>query len=194
MTKKITNKEKFRDLCQWYADSVGRVIDYRPEYWVAEEINRDVCCYGDCYFLSLDEMQIIIDHLDKWVHRYGSERKVGYEVVKWMEWCVMDLNDSSVTHRTTPRINLWSWLNGLRPEDIEVCKDDKLEMICFYNDALSLVDALIKEFRGKRTLANVKQNIEAVLKELNAQRAEEANELIKQLERERGEEVFQRER
>jgi hypothetical protein len=124
-------------------------------------------------------MQIIIDHLDKWVHRYGSEKKVGDEIIAWMEWCILDLNDSSTPHRTTPRINLWSWLNGLRPEDIEVCKDDKWEQISFYNDALSLVDALIKEFRGKRTLANVKQNIEAVLAELNAQRAREIDEQIK---------------
>ena len=103
-----------------YAQRVGEIIERKPEYWVAEELSISTCCFGDVYFLDLDEMMIIVDHLDKWIKNYGSQEKVGETVIDWFEWCLEDAVDPATGEwRNHNRINLNSWLMGLRPEQLK---------------------------------------------------------------------------
>jgi hypothetical protein len=92
----------------------------RPQFWVAEDIAITTCCFGDVEFLNLDEMMVIVDHIDKWIEKYGSRKKVGEVVFEWIHWCLDDTVDPETQEwRNHPRINLWSWLSGLRPEMLE---------------------------------------------------------------------------
>lgn len=103
-----------------YAQRVGEIIEREPEYWVSEELSISTCCFGDVYFLDLDDMMIIVDHLDKWIKNYGSQEKVGEAVIDWFEWCLEDAFDPATGERRNHnRINLNSWLMGLRPEQLK---------------------------------------------------------------------------
>ncbi len=120
-------KEMLRPVLYEYASLVGHIIDREPQYWVADDICMDVCCFGDIEFLDISEMQVIIDHLDDWVSRYGSKKAVGETILAWMEWCLDDRCTKMLegTFLPYPRINLWNWLKGLRPEQLEHEKDDQ---------------------------------------------------------------------
>jgi len=113
-------KDTLWSVAKEYARLVGQVIGQDPEFWVAEDISVSVCCFGDVWFLTLEEMQIIIDHMEKWLARYGTSQAVGQEVTDWLDWTIEDSYDPDRDqYRRHARINLWSWLTGLRPEDIQ---------------------------------------------------------------------------
>ena len=112
-------REILRATAMEYARQVGMLIGHEPQYWVAEDVSMDCCCYGDVYFLTLTDMQIIVDHLDEWVKKYGSNEKVGETVCEWFDWCVEDACDTEGWWRNYPRINLLSWMRGLRPEQLK---------------------------------------------------------------------------
>lgn len=117
--------EKLRPVLREYARQVGQIIDMEPQFWVAEDMCMDVCCFGDTEYLDISDMQIIIDHLDEWVSRYGSKKAVGETILAWKEWYLDDMCTKTPegTLLPFPRINLWSWLKGLRPEQIKGRKD-----------------------------------------------------------------------
>lgn len=112
-------RETLRSVAKEYARQVGDIIEHEPQYWVAEHICVDCCCFGDIYFLTLEDMQIIVDHLDEWVRNYGTREKVGETVCAWFDWSVDDAIDDNGDYRKQPRINLWSWMKGLRPEQLK---------------------------------------------------------------------------
>ena len=120
MKKQPTLKDRLWAVANEYAEQVADLLGLSVEYWVAEDVSVSCCCLGDVEFLDLEEMQIIIDHLDRWVEKYGSKEKVGETVLEWLQWCLENAYDAERDRwRNHPRINLWSWLNGLRPEDIK---------------------------------------------------------------------------
>ena len=120
MKKQQTLKDRLWAVAKEYAERVAGILGMSVEFWVAEDISASNCCFGDVEFLSIEEMQIIVDHLDRWVEKYGSEEKVGEVVLEWIYWCIDDsFNAVKNEWREHPRINLWSWLKGLRPEDIK---------------------------------------------------------------------------
>jgi len=113
-------KDKLWAVAKEYARLTADVLGMDVEFWVAEDVSVSCCCFGDIQFFSLEEMQIIIDHLDKWIERYGSKEKVGEVVNEWSEWCLDDVFDEEkCEYRDHPRINLYSWLKGLRPENLK---------------------------------------------------------------------------
>jgi hypothetical protein len=121
MAKKTEKAPTLKDFiwtcAKMYAEETGNIIDMQPQYWVAEDIAITTCCFGDVEFLNLDEMMVIVDHIDRWVEKYGSREKVGEVVCEWIHWCLDDAVDPETEEwRNHPRINLWSWLKGLRPE------------------------------------------------------------------------------
>lgn len=120
MKKKQTLKDRLWAVADEYAEHVAVILGMSVEFWVAEDISVSVCCFGDVEFLNLEEMQIIVDHLDRWVEKYGSEEKVGETVLDWLQWCLDEATKlKKVDVSDHPRINLWSWLNGLRPEQLK---------------------------------------------------------------------------
>lgn len=117
---KQTLKDRLWAVAKEYAERVAGILGMSVEFWVAEDISVSCCCFGDVEFLNLEEMQIIVDHLDKWIEKYGSEKKVGDAVREWLQWCLDNsFNAEKDEWREHNRINLWSWLKGLRPEDIK---------------------------------------------------------------------------
>ena len=120
MKKQQTLKDSLWAVAVEYAERVAVILGMSVEFWVAEDISVSVCCFGDVEFLNLEEMQIIVDHLDMWVEKYGSEEKVGEAVLDWLHWCLDEATEpKEVDVSDHPRINLWSWLKGLRPDDIK---------------------------------------------------------------------------
>lgn len=117
MEKEPTLKEIIWACARKYASETGKIIDMQPQFWVAEDVAITTCCFGDVEFLNLDEMMVIVDHIDRWVEKYGSREKVGEVVYEWIHWCLDDAVEPETEEwRSHPRINLWSWLKGLRPE------------------------------------------------------------------------------
>lgn len=150
-----------------YAMKVGELLDMEPEFWVAEDISVDCCCFGDVWFLTLEEMQVIIDHLPKWLERYGNRKAVAQEITDWLDWTIADGYDPDRDqYRRHARINLWSWLKGLRPADIKVTTDDEIQQ---HRDILSMLGT-VRGFYGNIPVGRAIENIHARLTELEARK------------------------
>ena len=171
-----TLKEKLRLIAGIYASMVADILDRRIEFWVAESISMSSCCFGDILFLNLDEMQVIVDHMDKWVKKYGSREKVAETVIEWSYWTVED--DWDETHcmwRNHPRINLWSWLNGLRPDQIKWTDTDELVKLEYQMRVLRKV----AESYPTSSIGNAIQQIESRLEEIRKRMDAEVQEVLK---------------
>lgn len=150
-----------------YAMKVGELIELEPEYWVADNISVDCCCFGDVWFLTLEEMQVIIDHLPKWLERYGNRKAVAQEITDWLDWCLEDGYDPDRDqYRRHARINLWSWLSGLRPSDLKVTVDDEIQQ---HRDILSVLGT-VRGTYGNIPVGRAIENIHARLTELEARK------------------------
>ena len=150
-----------------YAMKVGELIEQEPEFWVAEDISVDCCCFGDVWFLTLEEMQVIIDHMPKWLERYGNRKAVAQEITDWLDWTIADGYDPDRDqYRRHARINLWSWLSGLRPADLKVTVDDEIQQ---HRDILSVLGT-VRGFYGNIPVAQAIDNIQARLTELEARK------------------------
>ncbi len=150
-----------------YAMKVGELLELEPEFWVAEDISVDCCCFGDVWFLTLEEMQVIIDHLPKWLDRYGNRKAVAQEVTDWLDWSIEDGYDPDRDqYRRHARINLWSWLKGLRPADLKVTTDDEIQQ---HRDILSVLGT-VRGTYGNIPVGRAIENIHARLTELEARK------------------------
>ena len=167
-------REQLRSAAQEYARQVGELIGYRPEYWVADDTCIDVCCFGETYFLDLSDMQIIIDHMDEWLRIYHRKSHVARAVMQWMDWSISDLCDDDGLWRSCPRINLWSWLKGMRPEDIRWGTEDDCQLL---GNQLKVLRRLAKSYPTS-TVENVIKQLNASLDCLNEQLAKAAREAI----------------
>ena len=112
--KSKTLQSQLRDVALEYmrkvADLLGR--DLRDCHWVGTDDNEcgiyTICDMGDITFLTLDEMQVIIDRLPDWLARYKTTEAVAQEIDDWMEWSIQEENMLD----GHPRINLEHWLMG----------------------------------------------------------------------------------
>ena len=158
-----TLSEALRQIAGTYAVQVGKLIGCEPQYWVARDVSISACCFSDTWFLDLEEMQVIMDHLDEWVKKYGSQEKVGETVVKWMDWVIEDNVDEFGDYRNHPRINLWSWLMGMRLEHLKY-RSDISEMVSLEHQA-NVLRYVLKTYPTS-TIENAAKQIEARIKEL----------------------------
>lgn len=160
-------KETLWKVAQEYAMKVGDLLEQEPEFWVAEDISVDCCCYGDVWFLTLEEMQVIIDHMPKWIERYGNRKAVAQEITDWLDWTIEDNYDPDRDqYRRHARINLWSWLSGLRPSDLKTTIDDEIQQ---HRDILSVLGT-VRGFYGNIPVGRAIENIHARLNELEARK------------------------
>ena len=164
-----------------YARLVGQVIGQEPEFWVAEDISVSCCCFGDVWFLTLEEMQIIIDHMPKWLARYGTRQAVGQEITDWLDWTIEDSYDPDRDqYRRHARINLWSWLTGLRPEDIEG-KTTSADEIALHHDIIHALEMVRSSYGSAIPLGEAIGSITARLQELEARKKLEDDERFKNI-------------
>lgn len=160
-------KQTLWKVAQEYAMKVGELLEQEPEFWVGEDISVDCCCYGDLWFLTLEEMQVIIDHMPKWLERYGNRKAVAQEITDWLDWTIEDNYDPDRDqYRRHARINLWSWLTGLRPADIKVTTDDEIQ---YHRDILSILGHIHGTY-GNISIGMATENIIARIVELEARK------------------------
>ena len=141
-------KEQLRAVAKEYARQFGKIIGHEPDYWVAGDYVINTCVFGD-YFFDLEDMQVVVDHLDKWVSIYGNTENVGEEVCDWYDWIVeKDLH-----------CGLYAWLEGQRPTS----KNVELDKI--YRQIEVLKDVV--EVYPSHSVGNVIMQLEARVKELS---------------------------
>lgn len=122
MTKKQISplQQQMRAVAMEYlrqtAELLGRSV--RDCYWVGTDSDNvgtyGIADFGDITFLTIDEIQEIINNLDTWVKKYGSREAVAEEIDKWCEWSIQDENNVN-GHAV---INLRNWLLGYRKSDV----------------------------------------------------------------------------
>lgn len=102
-----------------YARLTTQLLGAGRYYYVSED-TFGLGIIDDEIYLTLEEMQVIIDKLDHWVSIYGTREKVADTIRDWQAWW-QDEVDKMVEVRKTaiheyfyPNINLNSWLMGLR--------------------------------------------------------------------------------
>ena len=114
MARTKTLQSQLRDVALDYMKQVAKLLNRDPRdcHWVGTDDHErgiyTICDLGDITFLTLDQMQVIIDRLPEWLARYGSREAVAQEIDDWMEWSIQEENwlDGH------PRINLEHWLMG----------------------------------------------------------------------------------
>ena len=122
MKKQQTLNEQLWQAVNEYTRQVAELLecDYRDCHWVGTDDEGrgtfTICDFGDTTFLTLDQMQTIIDRLPEWEKRYGSRRAVAEEVYEWLEW---SLEEQNLTNGH-PRINIEHWLMGCPRERLGI--------------------------------------------------------------------------
>lgn len=107
-------KEIYLSIANEYARQFGQIIELDKEFWTGPRPGHHAQ-FGDYYVFTLEEMSLIVDELDKWVKKYESRREVGRTVIEWFDRSVAE---HERTKHQYPRINLQSYMNGLRYEEL----------------------------------------------------------------------------
>lgn len=144
-----------------YARQFGEIIGYDPEYWVGD--CPDLCCFGDYYFFSLEEMREVVDNIGKYAKRYGSKGAVGQEIRDWVDWWLDSRYDETaalervlprVTQQLRVNINLKSWLDGCPREDRTPWSGPDADFVRLQNDH-DTIERLMKEYGPDSILADI---------------------------------------
>ena len=141
-------KEQLRAVAKEYARQFGKIIGIAPGYWIADDYLINTCAFGD-YFFDLEDMQVVVDNLDRWIKKHGTIEKVAAEVIDWHDYAI------TIEHHQ----NLFSWIDGHRPSANEI----ELERICGQINVLRE----IVELYPSHTVGNVIMQLEARAKELS---------------------------
>jgi len=122
MARTKTLQSQLRDVALDYMKQVAKLLNRDPRdcHWVGTDDHErgiyTICDLGDITFLTLDQMQVIIDRLPEWLARYGSPEAVAQEIDDWMEWSIQEENMLD----GHPRINLEHWLMGCPRERLGI--------------------------------------------------------------------------
>ena len=95
-------KERLYEIALEYSKKVSELLGLQEGCWVAKDICINVCDFGDTMFLSLGDMQVIVEHYDKWLEKYGDKEKVSDRVMDWFEYYITVKNP----------INLYCWTDN----------------------------------------------------------------------------------
>lgn len=176
-----TLKEKLWPIVKEYTRQIVELMEASEAHWIGTDDNGDhpatVLDLGGCDFFSFDEVQVIIDNLDKWVARYGSREAVAQEIRDWQDWwlgendtkpscAALDVMEVWENRRDRyvnlrPRINLEHWLLGCPREKRDPNDHDRLRELQVKRE---LVVELSHTYRGSRSLWNIIDNLSADIK------------------------------
>lgn len=174
-----------------YARQFGEIIGMEPEHCVGD-CPSDMWCFGDTMFFSLEEMQMVVDNIDKYTKKYGDKATVGYEIHDWVNWWLDDLTakdkapwtwgciEERVTHQLRPNISLKAWLDGCPRDEYKPWGGPDGELMWLKN-AAATVSTLIGTYRENRTLGNVLVNLNARIEPLEKAKAERDHEEFERL-------------
>lgn len=182
-----TLTDKFRQVADEYARQVAALLGYKEWSWIGVDDTtgdgtRNVLEVGDWLYLSLSDLQVIIDRLDEWVRRYGSREAVAQEIEDWQEWWLGDKHDGDAATteavlslwesrrerylRTYPRINLEHWLMGCPRDRKPESPHDRLRRLKVTREMLS---ELVQQYRPQRSLWNIIDNLTTDIKAAQAE-------------------------
>ena len=188
--------QKLWSILKEYTMQVAELMDCSEWHWIGTDDDgvrpASICDFDSTIFLTLEDMQVIIDRLDEWVKRYGSKDAVANEVREWVYWWLDDTrrfdpnplieiyeNRLNRYQRTIPRINLQSWLAGCPREcDVENSIDDELRLLVCQRDT---VKELIEKYRDARTLWNIFDNLGDEIKAKKAIKEKRDKELLEEM-------------
>lgn len=126
-------KDQLWAVAKEYARAAAKILDLSVEGWTAEKMGVDTCEFSGDIYLTLQEMQVLVDDIDRWTARYGSREKVAEAVWAWWEHEtdisdyvamptmqeIADTKGDPLTETAPdpcaperPRINLYTWLAG----------------------------------------------------------------------------------
>lgn len=166
MSKKLN--EQLWAVAKEYARQFGEVLGADPEFWIADE--PWLCCFGDCYYFTLEEMAVVVNNLDKYMKRYGSKEDVGQEIRDWVDWWLdSDIDvanyervEARVTKQLRVNISLYGWLDGCPHEDRKPFEGPDADYLRHQTER-DILNGLIREYRENRTLGNVLATVEKLL-------------------------------
>jgi hypothetical protein len=148
----------------------------REWHWIGTnddgEAPAEVLELDGYYFLSWQDIQIIVNRIDEWVKRYVSKEGVAEEVQAWQNWWlgsddnphpILELWESRRERHlhTAPYINLEHWLMGCPIEKREQTPHDRLRELKVKRE---LVKELTQEYRESRSLWNIIESLSADIK------------------------------
>ena len=169
MARTKTLQSQLRDVALDYMKQVAKLLNRDPRdcHWVGTDNHErgiyTICDLGDITFLTLDQMQVIIDRLPDWLRRYGTTEAVAQEIDDWMEWSIQEENwlDGH------PRINLEHWLMGCpREPKTDTTIDKEIQQ---HRDILSVLGT-VRGTYGNIPVGRAIENIHARLTELEARK------------------------
>lgn len=149
-------KEEYRAYCKEYARATGKIIGLEPQFFLRSRQSVNTCMFGDNYFLTMDEMQQIVDHMDQWLRHYGSVEKVGEAVIAWMDYCT----------ENGDIINLWQWLTET------VKPGSPLEEMMRLEKQLNVLEEVAKHYPTS-SIGNIIMQMNARVKVINESIKEE---------------------
>lgn len=173
-------KKKMWEVAHEYARKFGEVIGVDVDHWVGE--SPEICCYGDLFFFSLDEMRMVVDNLPKYVKKYGSKEAVGQEVKDWVYWwtdnlagdvadTIMELVMERVTKQLRPNINLAAWLDGCPRHGREAWSGPDADYMRLQNERQTL-EMLIADYGKKKRLEEVMRSVDEKLERASREKRE----------------------
>lgn len=174
-----TLRQQLWPIVKEYTRQMKELMDASEVHWIGTDDDGNapavVLDINGNYFFSFDEIQIIIDNLDKWVARYGSREAVAQEVRDWQDWWLSDTPNIDTEHAVLevwenrrdryvnmrPSINLEHWLLGCPREPREKNARDELRELQVKRE---LVVELSHTYRHSRSLWNIIDNLSADIK------------------------------
>lgn len=177
--------EKLWIIVKEYTMQTAKLLECSEWHWIGTDDDGlhpiSICDFDGAFFLSLEDMQIIIDRMPEWLKKYGSKEAVAQEIVDWFDWWLSDPDNLESSHplieiyesrlhralRTHPDINLEHWLMGCPRVPHKPSLDDKIRLL---ECQCAMVSELSEKYRSSRTLWNVFDNLSAELKELRAKK------------------------
>lgn len=177
--------ERLWAVAKEYTAQVAELLGCSEWHWIGTDDDGKhplgICDFGDVIFLTLEDMQVIIDRFGEWVERWGSKEAVAERINGWFDWWLAEASEAekpgTVTERqlleqmerrknrclkTYPLINLTHWLMGCPIEHRQPTIDDELQLLVCQRD---MVRELITKYREARTLWNIFDNLDAEIKE-----------------------------
>ena len=178
-----TLNEQLWAVAKEYAHRFGEIIGMKPEHCVGD-CPSDMWCFGDTMFFSLEEMQMVVDNIDKYTKRYGDKATVGYEIHDWVNWWLdsipageaagtttrMELVEARVTRQLRPNISLKSWLDGCPREEREPWSGPDGELMWSKNAAAHLA-TLISVYGGNYSIYSMLESLNTLIASLEEAKA-----------------------
>ena len=158
MARTKTLQSQLRDVALEYMKQVAKLLNRDPRdcHWVGTDDHErgiyTICDLGDITFLTLDQMQVIIDRLPEWLERYGNRKAVAQEIDDWMEWSIQEENMLD----GHPRINLEHWLMGC-PRKLKL--ETTIHTLTIAQ-AIEAMQASLREFEASLTELEASKRIE----------------------------------